>query len=231
MRRLFLGVVLMLLSCAAIRAQGHTVPPLQRLIDQNFEVRTLVHECSVPDAVSQLARRFHIQVGVEYPPGDCQRIRTKAPRGGEVINLLGLSIAEALERLTAMDGRYRWIEHDGVIVMRPVNAWGDRSNILNFTTTSFALENVNLGGALDAVMSAVIGKPKSGGELLARGTKQGARTFSVQTGPTSVGGALDAIVRAHGDLWWQVLDFGDKRMIFFYTFDESGLGIPVGRIP
>ena len=130
-----------------------------------------------------------------------------------------------------MDGRYRWIEHDGLIVLRPVSAWGDRRNLLNFTTTSFALENVNFGGALDAVVSAVIGKPRSGGELLATRTEQGSRLFSVTTGPTSLGGALDAIVRSHGDLWWQVRDNGDNRTIFFYTFDESGLGVPVCRVP
>ena len=231
MRRLLPGVVFTLLSCDAAHAQNATVPPLQRMIDGHFEVRTLVHECTVPDAVAGLARRFQIQVGVEYLPVDCGRVRRDAPREGEAINLLGLSVAEALEKLSAMDRRYRWIEHDGLIVMRPVSAWGDPNNILNFTTTSFTLEDVNLGGALDAVMSAVIGRPKKGGELLANRTEQGARFFSVKTGSTSVGGALDAIVRAHGDLWWQVLGSDDRRMIFLYTFDGSGLGAPAVRAP
>ncbi len=223
MWRLFLGVVFILLSSATGGAQDAAVLPLQRVINLNFEVRMPVHECTVPDAVSGLALRLQVRVGVEYPPG-CHPFRPKAPRGGEVVNLLGLSLAEALERLTAIDGRYRWIERDGLIVMRPVSAWADPDNMLNFTTASFSLEDTNMGAALDAVVSAVIGKPKSGGELLASRTEQGARIFSVKTGPTSVGGALDAIVLAHGDMWWRVQDGNAGRMIFFHTFDGSGLG-------
>lgn len=233
MRRLVMGVVVTLLSCAAA-AQDAAVPPLERLIDIDYEIRVPVNDCAVPAMVAALARRYHFPAGVEYLAVDCSRIWRKAPRTGERLNLRGMTIRTALEKLSAIDPRYRWIESDGVLVMRPVDAWADRTNMLNYTTASFVLDEVNLGGALDVVVSAITGRARTSGQLLSDRTEQASRTFSVKPTAISVGEALDAIVRAHGQAWWEVR-LGQARQeemgITFFTFDESGIGASIPRKP
>lgn len=232
MRRLVLGVIVALLSCDLVRAQNAVVPALQRVIDTDFEVRLPIHECSVPDAVKFLARRLRFPAGVEYLPGICTRLY-QGVKAADRLNLRGLSVSDGLGKLIALDPRYHWIDSDGVVVVRPADAWADPKNLLNFKTSSFALEGVNLGAALDAVASALHGKQRLDGDTLANRTEQGSRLFSVKTGPTSAGGVMDAIVRAHGDMWWELQDFDadvvakGRRMLWFYTFDGSGLGTAV----
>lgn len=235
MRRLVLGVAFTLLGCAAA-AQHAAIAPLERLIDIDYEIRVPVNACAVPGIVAALARRYQFPAGVEYLPEDCQRIWREAPRTGALLNLHGMTIRVALEKLSALEPRYRWIESDGVIVIRPVDAWADRTNMLNYTTASFVLDEVNLGGALDVVISAITGRVRTGGQLLSNQTEQARRTFSVKPGALSVGEALDAIVRAHGQAWWQVR-LGQVRqdgmgpVISFFTFDQSGIGAPILRTP
>src|SRR5687768_275057 len=125
MRRLVLGVVLTLLSCAVAIAQDAAIPPLERLIDSDYSLRLPVHDCTVPSAVAGLARRFQFGAGVEYLPVDCQLLWRYTAPNGESVNLRGLTIGDALRKLSALDPRYRWVEMDGVIVMRPLEAWSD----------------------------------------------------------------------------------------------------------
>lgn len=230
MGRLLSGVLVILMSCAPAVAQTAPAAPLLRTIDTDLEVPLPIHACSVPDAVTGLARQLHFLAGVEYLPGACSRLYRPA-RSPERLNLRGLSVADALEKLVALDPRYRWLDSDGVIVMRPVDAWSDATNPLNFQTSSFILEQTTLGSALHAVAAALDPRLRMDGEIFASRTEQGSRLFSVKTGPTSAGGAIDAIVRAHGDMWWEMKDFvvagEDQRVLWLRTFDGSGLGAPI----
>jgi hypothetical protein len=234
MRRLVPGVVFMLLSCAVLAAQDVAVSPLERLIDTDYSLGLPVHECTVPGVVAGLARRFHFPAGIEYLPVDCQLYWRNAPRSNESVNLRGLTIRDALRKLSALDSRYRWVDTDGLIVMRPLEAWADPKNMLNYTTGSFELDEVNFGGALDAVVSALTGTQHSTAASLAERTEQGARRFSVRAGATSVVAALDAIVRQHGNAWWEVRlsavpPNGLGPVIWIRTHDGSGIGSAVIR--
>jgi len=234
MRRLLMGVVVTLLSCAAA-AQDAPVPPLDRLIDIDYSIRLPVHECTVPGAVAGLARQLHLRAGVEYLPVDCQLHWRNGTRQVESVNLRGLTIGDALRTLSALDPRYRWVETDGVIVMRPLEAWADPKNLLNYAAGSFELDDVNFGGALDAVVSALTGEQHSTAASLAERTEQGARRFSVRAGATSAVAALDAIVRQHGNAWWEVRlgVFQQTQlvpMIWVRTHDGSGIGKSAVRL-
>jgi hypothetical protein len=161
---------------------------------------------------------------------DCQKRWHEARRDGDTIDLQGLSIGEALTKLTEIDPNYRLVERDGVVVMRPLDAWADHGNMLNFTTASFVLEDVNVGSALAAVVSALTGESREPLALdrSAQRTEQGARRFSVKTGAASVGEALTAVVRAHGDAWWQFGPGPTTDLTLFvsiHTFDGTGLGV------
>lgn len=234
MRRLILGVALALLGFdSAARAQDRNVPPLERLIDVNYRIPVPAHECTVPSVVANLARQYHFNAGVEYLLVDCQLLVRQTRRDGEVINLYGLSIGDALNKLTTIDPRYRWAERGGLVVVRPLEAWTDPKNMLNATTESFVLDDVNVGGALSAVVAALTGRPHSHLTLhqSSERTEQGRRRFSVKTGTVSAAEALDAIVREHGDAWWEF-----KRSytlpdwyptVYIQTFDGTGLGVSI----
>jgi hypothetical protein len=232
MRRPILGVVLILLSWAHPgAAQDARLPPFERLIDTDFEVRQLIDECTVPTMVAGLAQRYEFLAGIEYPRAECARLGGKRSQGGELLNLRGLTVGQAIEKLVALDPRYRVVQRDGVVVLRPVAAWADAANMLNFTAGSFVLGDTTLGGALDAVASAITGNPRRDAlENMGTRTEQGARKFSVTTGAASAGETLDAIVRAHGAASWEMRE-GEPdregksfRSLFFRTFDGSGIG-------
>jgi len=37
----------------------------------------------------------------------------------------GQQSLEAFDRLVSLDPRYRWVESEGVVIFRPLNAWTD----------------------------------------------------------------------------------------------------------
>jgi hypothetical protein len=231
MRGLFAGTIAVLLGFAApVAAQDVVTPPLERVIDIDFPVRSAITECTVPSAVAGLAHGFKFAAGIEFLRAECARMG-----GGDagttvgLLNLRGMTIEDALNKLASMDPRYRWIDSDGVIVIRPLAAWSDPRNMLNFETERFVLEDATIGTALAAIISAITGEPKDGTVFAAR-TDQAGRRFNVNTRVTSAGGALDAIVRAHGASYWEVREGtalkGGRtgRLIYFRTFDGTGIG-------
>jgi hypothetical protein len=196
--------------------------PLQRIVDNDFEVRLPLHACSVPATVGQIVKRHQVPAGIEYLPESCP---PTTPRGASTpsVSLAGMTVAAALDKLMALDPRFRWVESNGLAVVRPVSAWGDAKNVLNFTSASFAVADVNLDVAMSAIVSGLQEKPRDATGEGVR-TNQGSKPFSVKTGPTSVGGALDAIVRAHGDGWWELQHFRGghgMRLLSLQTFDGS----------
>ena len=219
-----LAAVVALLGFTSPVAAQDGVPPLKRIIDISLRVPAAVDECSVASTVVILARRFGIVAGVEYPRSQCEKIGATRTSHGESINLQGMTVEQAFATLASMDPRYRMVEHDGVVVLRPVDAWSDPKNILNFSSPRFALENVTLGLALDALLSAMVGDSPSTTDRFGTATEQGARRFSVKTGATAAGGALDAIVRAHGAAIWVVREGEIGRAFFLHTFDGGGIG-------
>lgn len=194
-------------------------------------------ECAVATAVAGLAHRYAFVAGIEYPRADCARLGEERPQGGESNNLRGLTVGQAIDKLVAMDPRYRVVQRDGVVVIRPVAAWADAQNELNFTAGSFAIEDTTLGGALFAIASAITGGPRRPLDNLGTRTEQGARKFSVTTGAASAGEALDAIVRAHGAAYWIVREGQadregrSSRMLFFHTVNGTGIGTGIRTKP
>ena len=224
MRPLFLAAVVALLGLAGPVAAQDGVPPLKRIIDISVRVPAVGDECSVASTVVVLARRFGIVAGVEYPRSPCAKIGATRTRHGESIDLQGMTVEQAFATLVSMDPRYRIVEYDGVVVLRPVNAWNDPKNVLNFSSPRFVLEDATLGLGLDALLSAMVGNSPDTTDRFAIATEQGARRFSVKTGGTSAGAALDAIVRAHGAAIWVVREGDIGRVFSLETFDGGGIG-------
>jgi hypothetical protein len=228
MRVFFIGAVMAGLGLAApLDAQNTSASPLERLIDSDFRVRSTITDCTVASAVVGLARRYQFVAGIEYPRTECARLGGERWSDGDSLNLRGVTVGDALKRLSALDPRYRWIESDGVIVVRPIAAWSDPKNVLNYQADSFVLKDATLGDALNAIVAAMTGTGRE--HPFSESTEQGARRFNVSARATA-GEALDAIVRAHGASYWVIRegqtdrDGRAFRNIFLHTFDGMGIG-------
>jgi hypothetical protein len=222
------AVLILVLSPAAIRAQNGAVPPLDRIIELDLKVGLPVHHCTVPTVLRVIGRLTKVPTGVEFLPGDCQRERTRQGRAAESVDLLGMTVEEALNTLVELDGRYRWVESHGLIVMRPLDAWGDSRHFLHRTMPSLVLVDQHLGGALSAIVSAIVGVHRTGMGDMPMRTEEGDRRCSLDVSSTPIANALDAIVRVHGALSWEVEyreapAIQDNAIVGFWTFDGSGL--------
>jgi hypothetical protein len=228
MRTLMLAALALLGTPAA--AQEAPVPPLDRSIDLPIEVRLPVHHCSVPGALVAMSRLTKLTAGVEFLPSDCRPEWAREERPASSVQLQGLTVKQALDRLVELDPRYRWGEADGVIVLRPLAAWGDAADVLNTPLATFDVNQQHMGGALGVLVSQVLGRRRIGMATANLRTEEGNRAFSVHVTDTTVLGALNAIVRAHGAMWWEVQDHSyvvngqPDRMVWLYTHDGSGLG-------
>jgi hypothetical protein len=223
-----MGAVIVLLCWVPGTGQNNSVPPLQRIVDVSFPVGPRINVCSVPTAVWALGKLLRIPTGSEYLPGECD---IGAPSHSvERIDLQGKTVEQALDVLIALDGRYRWIESKGVIVVRPLTAWADPKHILNHISAGFVLDEQHLGGALDEILVGLIGA--SAGRLTgahSMRTAEGERRISLTLGAVSLADTLNAIVREHGASRWQA-NFSheppslETMTLWLNTFDGDGIG-------
>jgi hypothetical protein len=180
--------------------------------------------CVVPELAGQVLEATLTPGGEEYLPGRCGNEPPLS--AGERISLRGLTAREALDRLVQLDPRYRWVENDGLLIVRPVAAWNDANHFLHRTVSvAFAVQNV--GGALNALLTA-IGPTRFSGERTFNNPEMD-RTFSVSLTGTSVLGAMNAVVRTHGGLHWlvgycQPQSRVEFAMVMLHTFDQGGIG-------
>src|SRR5262249_34962851 len=63
----------------------------------------------------------------------------------------GLTLRQALDELVAADRRYAWRVVDGVVVIRPVEAWVDPAHPLAQPAPSVSLPHAHLGQVIDAI--------------------------------------------------------------------------------
>jgi hypothetical protein len=202
-------------------------PPSERIIEEDMRFRPSLVPCAVPALAALIARSVRVPVGIEAAPEQCDVGSKTPPNPANEFFFRGLSVREAFDTLIQLDPRYSWTEADGVLVIRPVFASHDPSHFLH-QTISLNLVDERLSGALHAIRAAVSPFLVPGGDQFAFRTPEGERRFSVSLGATSILEALNASVRAHGSMWWEVRYCQpaaryEYATIGFKTFDGSGL--------
>ena len=130
---------------------------LDRAIDEYLRLRLPPGPCAIAGMAGRIAQAVGMPVGVEYPPVACAAERTPASNDSEQLELYGLTAREALDRLVALDPRFRWIESDGVVVMRPNQAWDDPRHFLHRSIPEFNLAAKGIGNASRAVQTVLSG--------------------------------------------------------------------------
>jgi hypothetical protein len=189
--------------------QEPALDPLEGFVQSNLYLRPPPNHCDAPGLALTLAREAGIPAGVEHLPGNCNYRLPGQEDPGAWIPLIGLTYREALERLSEVDPRYYWVVSDGVLLMRPLEAWGDEEHFLNQPIGEFSLEEGTAAEALDLLWRRLSEWPS---EMAPAGPRSFHRTRTDQVGwlltieLTATSGvlALDAIVRAHGALSWSL---------------------------
>lgn len=211
-----------------VMGQPAVSPVTQRIIEEQLQVAQPISPCDLPGIVWRVARSVGIPAGIEALPGPCRR---EPPRQGADVDaiLTGLTVGDVLNQLISADPRYWWFEQDGVIVVRPVQAWADREHFLHRTVASFSVLDEHIGGALDTVSTALGPYRTSRGSPHALRTPEANRPISVQLGATSILNALTAVVRAHGAALWRLTYCRptarhEHATIWLEAHDGGGLG-------
>ena len=205
-------------------AQEPTRSPLTQIITLPVSFNVPVGTCTVAGILAGLARDMQFPAGIERVPGRCDGPPTGTPVEDR-IHLQGSTVGEALERLRTADPRYYWVENDGVIVMRPLEAWADDEHFLNTVIERLELEDADLRTALHAVLQPLqrnrAPRPRYPAVDPVR--------LTLSRTAMSISEALDAIVREHGSAYWEVSYClperdADVATVFFYTSDKRGSG-------
>ena len=171
-------VVALLLVTTAIaptlvaREQNASLPVRERVIMRNFPIMVPPHPCVVPSSIKFIAASVEAVSGTEYDggaehgPQPCGW-RNAPPAARDEINLLGQTVEEALNTLVKIDPRYAWQESEGVIMLRPVDAWVDNKHFVHAGIGPIEFENKAMAAALDRLQP-IIGR-KSDGRLALHG--------------------------------------------------------------
>jgi hypothetical protein len=151
--------------------------------------------------------------------------------------LSGVTIAAALDALVALDPRYAWRALDGVIVVRPVQAWGDREHFLHRVLPRLSVADAHLGAALHDWTAALFPQSRLVSDELRSApmrTAEGNRTFSFAVSDTPAILALDELARAHGAVRWEVryctqVVHPRVATVWLWTLedDPTGMGKPM----
>jgi hypothetical protein len=116
-----------------------------------------------------------------------------------------------------------------VIVFRTVEAWGDPQDPLSRAIPSVRLDDVRASDAIGLVAS-TLGAPEH-----ATNNFSDSRHFSVDLPPGTVLDLLNAVVRSHGELTWDLSERrasgsapnGYRHTIWFLLFSGGGSGFDV----
>jgi hypothetical protein len=174
-----------------------------------------------------LADAVGVPMGVEMLP---RRLRRPLKSGFSGFTATGLPLWHVLQTLLALNAGYEWREMDGVIVIRPVDAWADAEDPLFRLVKDVRLDDVPTSEAIGVVISL----------LDATGHRSAyfpdARRLTVNFPQGAVFELLNAIAKSHGEVCWQWEDLserdqqfmgGRRYSVMFTLFGGSGLGFAV----
>ena len=214
-------------------AASQPEPIAQRIVRRTMTLNLPLGPCEVPNVVLFLARDVQLPAGAEFLPVSCAAVYSdkNRPPITDRIPLTGMRLGEAIELLNKTDPRYHTKESDGVIVVRPLEAWINDKHFLHNTIEKLELTEENIGGALEEIV-APFWRNRRGRSMAA--TMSGFGKITISIGPVAVVEALDAIVRTHGAAQWEISYCGvipevaaDLATVFLHTYDDHRIGAPV----
>jgi len=144
MSRAFLVVAALLVPAAVLAQPALT----SRTIDEHVRVRLPLAPCQIPNIVVRIAEVLKVPAGAEAVPEHCPDPLHPEPPMTSSESLIGMTLRDALDAVVRLDPRYRWVESDGVIVVRPIAAWDSRDCLpqASYENSLFTLMTFDLRG-------------------------------------------------------------------------------------
>jgi hypothetical protein len=191
------------LLTAALLAISATTAAAQSGVDQVVALdqfkAPLTITAVTPTTIGSLAQAAGVPMGVEI-------LAPSAARPWKV-QASGRSLRAVLDDIISADGRYGWREDDGVVVIRPVSAWADESDVLHRSVGSLRLTRADGNDALVAINEFFGATPLRGSG------PPDTRTFDVALPSGRLLDTLNGIVRAHGTMVWAIHPTGSSRIL------------------
>jgi hypothetical protein len=200
-----------------------TVPALQSVESRQIsETVRLPANIPLQGAIKFISMTAHIPAGFEFIG------RPTTLEGGysaEKMDFTGLTVADAVSMAIGHDPRYAARFLDGVLVVRPLDAWNHESDaLLDRRVSSFAVTNGTLSDVLEALREAVRGAAAPLPPLPPKLQLPPTPSITVNLKSTTVLGVLNAVARAHGSLMWEVWqsDFtGNRSTRYVVSLDTA----------
>jgi len=184
---------------------------------------------------------FENIVGAARRPGGLEVVhheRQPGPPGKYVLQLGGLTISEVFDLFRQYGVAYEASVDGGLIVARPAGAGSDMQALLNRTLPFFRMTDASLDEAFFGLCRAIdpgFRPPRnrpSPTRLRASMPDryrriQGAieKRMTIRLERTSVLSALNAIVIAHGEIWWKVTRWPESTGLQLTGFDGWSIGV------
>jgi hypothetical protein len=186
--------------------------------------------------VAELARAARVPIGFEevaQVPEAYDGNLAKIPPEDRT-SLVSLTVGRALDALVSADPRYAWRELDGMLIIRPADAWRDRTHFLNEIFGPIDEKQV---AAVDIVKGLYVQKGFhirwSSGGTIGAATQTGPDLdlpISVTLPMSTMLDVLNAIAKSHGHLGW-LIEYARGPAEFRYscirliTFDGRFVGV------
>jgi hypothetical protein len=198
-----------------------------QIVEGDIRLALPADDCSVAATATRLLVAANQPGGVEYVPGACQSSVRRSTPPPDFVSFQGMSIDDALDRLVSLGPTYERREENGVIVVRPVVAWRNTAHFLRRVVGTFELDQATIATALTGLQTA-LGPWTFGGTPSPQATAGSTLPFSVSLLMPSVLDALNAVVRAHGGLVWEVSYCGphvqyELATIWLTTYEGVGV--------
>jgi hypothetical protein len=189
-RRARTGCVVLLVALHASSVLGQSV--LDRVVGPFHEQPLTINLQPDGNFVSTLAEVTGVPMGFEMAP-------VEAHSGPPLrVPATGKRLRDVLDAIVNADPRYEWREEAGVVVVRPVEAWANTSDILAIPVGPITLENANREDVLHVLLQ-IFGANNQEPRL------RRSKTFSLDVPEgTPLLQLLNAVVRAHGTLSWKL---------------------------
>jgi len=123
-------------------------------LDSGVRVQSLAgrSSCALWTAAEQLARLARVPLAFEQTV-DCPPARWTRRSDTVSQSLAGVAVRQAFDQLTEQTG-YRWVEHDGIAILRPASAWEPGGSVLNRPVSPIRLTSQPAHNALHVVFQA-----------------------------------------------------------------------------
>jgi hypothetical protein len=208
-------------------AESAQAPVLERIVGPTREGRPLKMNGIGGWGVSLLAAAVGVPMGVQTPARGSATVRP-----GFEVTVTGMPLRLALQAIGSLDPRFEWRDMNGVIVFRPVEAWADPYDPLFRLFPSVRLDDVPGSEAVGLVRSR-LRAPEPATDKLSEFSDS--RHFSIDLPQATMLDLLNAVVRSHGELTWDLSDVpsirlipaGYKHTMTFHNFHGTGIAFDV----